>query len=107
MNIRYYLIALFSLFYVFANAQEVNLNVVETTAAHSAGSHDGFVINITQAKVKDVQNAWEKMINKQSENKTKAERHVKVSSIVLEKAKRMVECGHDVVILLDSITIIW
>ncbi len=33
-----------------------------------------------------------------------AERHVKVSSIVLEKAKRLVECGHDVVILLDSIT---
>ncbi len=33
-----------------------------------------------------------------------AERHVKVSSIVLEKAKRMVECGHDVIILLDSIT---
>ena len=33
-----------------------------------------------------------------------AERHVKVSSIVLEKAKRMVEVGHDVVILLDSIT---
>ncbi len=33
-----------------------------------------------------------------------AERHVKVSNIVLEKAKRMVECGHDVVILLDSIT---
>lgn len=33
-----------------------------------------------------------------------AEKHVKVSSIVLEKAKRMVECGHDVVILLDSIT---
>jgi transcription termination factor Rho len=33
-----------------------------------------------------------------------AERHVKVASIVLEKAKRMVECGHDVVILLDSIT---
>lgn len=33
-----------------------------------------------------------------------AERHVKISSIVLEKAKRMVECGHDVVILLDSIT---
>ena len=33
-----------------------------------------------------------------------AERHVKVSSLVLEKAKRMVECGHDVVILLDSIT---
>ncbi|MCG8340947.1 MAG: transcription termination factor Rho [Cytophagales bacterium] len=33
-----------------------------------------------------------------------AERHVKVSSIILEKAKRMVECGHDVVILLDSIT---
>ncbi|MCU0440047.1 MAG: transcription termination factor Rho [Raineya sp.] len=33
-----------------------------------------------------------------------AERHVKISSMVLEKAKRMVECGHDVVILLDSIT---
>lgn len=33
-----------------------------------------------------------------------AERHVKVASIVLQKAKRMVECGHDVVILLDSIT---
>lgn len=33
-----------------------------------------------------------------------AERHVKVSTIVLEKAKRMVECGRDVVILLDSIT---
>lgn len=33
-----------------------------------------------------------------------AERHVKVTNIVLEKAKRMVECGHDVVILLDSIT---
>ncbi len=33
-----------------------------------------------------------------------ADRHVKVSNIVLEKAKRMVECGHDVVILLDSIT---
>ncbi|HOE04758.1 MAG TPA: transcription termination factor Rho [Bacteroidales bacterium] len=33
-----------------------------------------------------------------------AERHVRVSTIVLEKAKRMVECGHDVVILLDSIT---
>ena len=33
-----------------------------------------------------------------------ADRHVKVTSIVLEKAKRMVECGHDVVILLDSIT---
>ncbi len=33
-----------------------------------------------------------------------AEKHVKVASIVLEKAKRMVECGHDVVILLDSIT---
>ena len=33
-----------------------------------------------------------------------AERHVKVASIVLEKAKRMVESGHDVVILLDSIT---
>ncbi|MFC3199254.1 transcription termination factor Rho [Parapedobacter deserti] len=33
-----------------------------------------------------------------------AERHVKIANIVLEKAKRMVECGHDVVILLDSIT---
>lgn len=33
-----------------------------------------------------------------------AERHVKVSNIVLEKAKRLVECGHDVCILLDSIT---
>ncbi len=33
-----------------------------------------------------------------------ADRHVKVASVVLEKAKRMVECGHDVVILLDSIT---
>jgi transcription termination factor Rho len=33
-----------------------------------------------------------------------ADRHVKVSNIVLEKAKRMVEVGHDVVILLDSIT---
>lgn len=33
-----------------------------------------------------------------------ADRHVKVSNIVLEKAKRMTECGHDVVILLDSIT---
>jgi len=33
-----------------------------------------------------------------------AERHVRVASIVLEKAKRLVECGHDVVILLDSIT---
>ncbi len=33
-----------------------------------------------------------------------AEKHVKVASIVLEKAKRLVECGHDVVILLDSIT---
>ncbi len=33
-----------------------------------------------------------------------AERHVKVANIILEKAKRMVECGHDVVILLDSIT---
>ena len=33
-----------------------------------------------------------------------AERHVKVSNMVLEKAKRLVECGHDVVILLDSIT---
>lgn len=33
-----------------------------------------------------------------------AERHVKIASIVLEKAKRMVECGHDVVIILDSIT---
>ncbi len=32
------------------------------------------------------------------------ERHTKVANIVLEKAKRMVECGHDVVILLDSIT---
>ncbi|SNT19884.1 transcription termination factor Rho [Ekhidna lutea] len=33
-----------------------------------------------------------------------ADKHVKVSNMVLEKAKRMVECGHDVVILLDSIT---
>lgn len=33
-----------------------------------------------------------------------ADRHVKVATIVLEKAKRMVECGHDVIILLDSIT---
>ena len=33
-----------------------------------------------------------------------AERHVKVANMVLEKARRMVECGHDVVILLDSIT---
>ena len=33
-----------------------------------------------------------------------ADRHVKVASIVLQKAKRLVECGHDVVILLDSIT---
>jgi len=33
-----------------------------------------------------------------------ADRHVRVANIVLEKAKRMVECGHDVVILLDSIT---
>ncbi len=33
-----------------------------------------------------------------------AERHVRVSNMVLEKAKRLVECGHDVVILLDSIT---
>jgi len=33
-----------------------------------------------------------------------AERHVKIATLVLEKAKRMVECGHDVVILLDSIT---
>ncbi|MCC6385306.1 MAG: transcription termination factor Rho [Bacteroidia bacterium] len=33
-----------------------------------------------------------------------ADKHVKISSIVLEKAKRLVECGHDVVILLDSIT---
>jgi transcription termination factor Rho len=33
-----------------------------------------------------------------------AERHVKVANIVLEKAKRMLECGHDVCILLDSIT---
>ena len=33
-----------------------------------------------------------------------AERHVKIANIVLEKSKRMVECGHDVIILLDSIT---
>lgn len=33
-----------------------------------------------------------------------AEKHVKVSNVVLQKAKRLVECGHDVVILLDSIT---
>ena len=33
-----------------------------------------------------------------------ADRHVKVANIVLEKAKRLVECGHDVVIILDSIT---
>jgi transcription termination factor Rho len=33
-----------------------------------------------------------------------ADKHVKVANIVLEKAKRLVECGHDVVILLDSIT---
>ncbi|MBR4730218.1 MAG: transcription termination factor Rho, partial [Prevotella sp.] len=33
-----------------------------------------------------------------------ADRHVKIAGIVLEKAKRMVECGHDVVIFLDSIT---
>lgn len=33
-----------------------------------------------------------------------AEKHVKIATIVMEKAKRMVECGHDVVILLDSIT---
>jgi len=33
-----------------------------------------------------------------------AERHVRVSNVVLEKAKRLVECGHDVIILLDSIT---
>ena len=33
-----------------------------------------------------------------------AERHVKIAGLVLESAKRMVECGHDVVILLDSIT---
>src|SRR5205814_8956639 len=33
-----------------------------------------------------------------------AEEHVKIANIVLEKAERMVECGHDVVILLDSIT---
>lgn len=33
-----------------------------------------------------------------------ADHHVKVSNMVLEKAKRMVECGHDVVVLLDSIT---
>ena len=33
-----------------------------------------------------------------------ADRHVRIANIVLEKAKRLVECGHDVVILLDSIT---
>jgi len=33
-----------------------------------------------------------------------AERHVKIANLILEKSKRMVECGHDVVILLDSIT---
>jgi transcription termination factor Rho len=33
-----------------------------------------------------------------------AERHVKIANIVLEKAKRLTECGHDVVIVLDSIT---
>ncbi|MCB0410869.1 MAG: transcription termination factor Rho, partial [Flavobacteriales bacterium] len=33
-----------------------------------------------------------------------ADKHVKIANIVLEKAKRLVECGHDVVILLDSIT---
>ena len=33
-----------------------------------------------------------------------AERHVRIANIVLEKAKRMTECGHDVVIVLDSIT---
>ncbi len=33
-----------------------------------------------------------------------AERHVKISNLVMEKARRMVECGHDVMILLDSIT---
>jgi transcription termination factor Rho len=33
-----------------------------------------------------------------------AEKHVRLSNIVLEKAKRLVECGHDVVILMDSIT---
>jgi transcription termination factor Rho len=33
-----------------------------------------------------------------------AERHVRIANLVLEKAKRLVECGHDVVILLDSIT---
>ena len=33
-----------------------------------------------------------------------AEKHVRVANIVIEKAKRLVECGHDVVILLDSIT---
>ena len=33
-----------------------------------------------------------------------AERHVRVANIVLEKSKRLVECGHDVIILLDSIT---
>ena len=37
-------------------------------------------------------------------NHEPAERHVKIAGIVLEKAKRMVECGHDVVIFLDSIT---
>ena len=36
-----------------------------------------------------------------------AERHVKIAGLVLEKAKRMVECGHDVVIFLDSITRLW
>ena len=33
-----------------------------------------------------------------------SDRHVKIANIVLEKAKRLVECGHDVCILLDSIT---
>ncbi|MEG0033297.1 MAG: transcription termination factor Rho, partial [Mucinivorans sp.] len=33
-----------------------------------------------------------------------ASKHVKVAEMVLEKAKRLVECGHDVVIMLDSIT---
>ena len=33
-----------------------------------------------------------------------ADRHVRIANLVLEKSKRMVECGHDVCILLDSIT---
>ncbi|UZR95421.1 hypothetical protein [Chondrinema litorale] len=73
MNIRYYLTALFAFFYVFANAQDISFNVEETKASHSTGSHDGFVVNITQANVKNVQGAWEKMMNKQSENKAKVE----------------------------------